>query len=192
MEVCGEASAPQHRQHAKRLRSDYSRLRNSRDPSSEPTAGPRQEIRARGERLRSEHDRPRPITHVMDPITEPWDPDGRRAEDEHPRRPATVMGAAVSSRTRRSDYARSGPDYGRIPRDYVRSGCSQSGADDAHRRVRNGWPLAGRNTASQSAATADRPARRMVGRRVGGQQRGVRPTTRVVDAITPLRHRLRT
>jgi hypothetical protein len=66
--------------------------------------GPRQEIRARGERLRSDYDRPRPITHRLQPTTERWDPGSRRAGDEHQHRPATVMGEAVSSRERRSDY----------------------------------------------------------------------------------------
>jgi hypothetical protein len=45
------------------------RLRQQRDPSDEPSAGPRQERRARGERLRRDYDRPRLITLPMGPPT---------------------------------------------------------------------------------------------------------------------------
>jgi hypothetical protein len=60
------------------------------------------------------------------------------------------------------DYARSGPDYGGIRSDYVRSGCSQSATDDAYRRAVNGWPPAGRNITSTVSGKSRPPARRMV------------------------------
>jgi hypothetical protein len=61
-----QASAPPRR----RIRSDYGRLRQRRTPTVSQQQGPRQEIRARGKRLRSDYDRPRPITHRLQPITE--------------------------------------------------------------------------------------------------------------------------
>jgi hypothetical protein len=43
------------------------------------------------------------ITQRLQPITERWDPSSKRAGDEHPQRPATVMSETISSRERRSD-----------------------------------------------------------------------------------------